>query len=369
MKILLAGGGTAGHINPAIAIAEYAVSADSSNKVLFVGKKGGMESRLVPQAGFDIRYTDVEGLRRSLSFANVTTGLKLVRAVSDCMKIIREFQPDVVVGTGGYVCAPAVIAANMKNIPTFIHEQNVFPGSAIKFLSKKSSITAISFEESKKYLSKAKNVVLTGNPVKPDIMKINHIDARAKLGIGDEKFVVAFGGSLGAKKINDVMTEYIAHINNRSDIRLCFATGMKNFDGVMSQLDAAGIVPGKNIDICRYIDNMDVIMNASDLVIARSGAITLSELAVLGKPSILVPSPNVTNNHQEYNARALADRGAAKMILEKDFDKESLISASDDILFGNGVAQTMSRKALAMGMPEATKQIYLELEKLAYNKQ
>ena len=138
MKILLAGGGTAGHINPAIAIAEYAVAADSSNEILFVGKGGGMESRLVPQAGFDIKYIDIEGMRRSLSFANVTTGLKLIRAVADCMKIIKDFQPDVVVGTGGYVCAPAVIAANMKKIPTFIHEQNVFPGSAIKFLSKKS---------------------------------------------------------------------------------------------------------------------------------------------------------------------------------------------------------------------------------------
>lgn len=365
MRILLAGGGTAGHINPAIAIAEYAVSADSHNKVLFVGKGGGMESRLVPQAGFDIKYIDIEGLRRSLSFANVTTGFKLIKAVADCMKIIKDFQPDVVVGTGGYVCAPAVIAANMKKIPTFIHEQNVFPGSAIKFLSKKSSVTAISFEESRKYLTKAKKVVLTGNPVKPDIMKISYSDARRKLDIGDEKFVVAFGGSLGAKKINDVMTEYIRHINNREGIRLCFATGMNNYDGVISQLAGAGIVPGKNIDICKYIDNMDVIMNASDLVIARSGAITLSELAVIGKPSILIPSPNVTNNHQEYNARALADCGAAKMILEKDFDIHSLISASEDILSADGVAEDMSRKALAIGKPDATAQIYSELVKLA----
>ena len=368
MKILLAGGGTAGHINPAIAIAEYAVAADSSNEILFVGKGGGMESRLVPQAGFDIKYIDIEGMRRSLSFANVTTGLKLIRAVADCMKIIKDFQPDVVVGTGGYVCAPAVIAANMKKIPTFIHEQNVFPGSAIKFLSKKSTVTAISFEESEKYLTKAKKVVLTGNPVKPDIMKTNYSHAREELGIGDEKFVVAFGGSLGAKKINDVMTEYIGHINNRTDIRLCFATGMKNYEGVMAQLAEAGIVPGKNVDVCKYIDNMDVIMNASDLVIARSGAITLSELAVLGKPSILIPSPYVTNNHQEYNARAMADRGAAAMILEKDFDIHSLISASEHILNSSVVSEDMSSKALAMGKPDATRQIYLEIEKLAYNR-
>ncbi len=368
MKILLAGGGTAGHINPAIAIAEYAVSSDSANKVLFVGKVGGMESRLVPQAGFDIKYIDIEGMRRSLSFANVTTGIKLIKAVADCMKIIKDFKPDVVVGTGGYVCAPAVIAANMKRIPTFIHEQNVFPGSAIKFLSKKSSVTAISFKESKYYLSKAKNVVLTGNPVKQDIMKINYRDARKKLGIGSEKFVVAFGGSLGAKKINDVMTEYIRHINNRSDIRLCFATGMKNYDGVMSQLGDAGVVPGANIDVCRYIDNMDVIMNGADLVIARSGAITLSELAVLGKPSILIPSPYVTNNHQEYNARAMADCGAARMIREKDFDIHSLLSEADDILYGAGVAETMSRKALAIGKPDATALIYGELKNLAYNR-
>lgn len=368
MKILLAGGGTAGHINPAIAIAEYAISADSATEVLFVGKRGGMESRLVPQAGFDIKYIDIEGLRRSLSFENVKTGFKLIRAVADCMKIIKDFKPDVVVGTGGYVCAPAVIAANMKGIPTFIHEQNVFPGSAIKFLSKKSAITAISFEESEKYLTSAKKLVLTGNPIKPDIMKITYSEARSKLGIGDEKFVVAFGGSLGAKKINDVITEYIGHINNRSDIRLCFATGMNNYDGVMSQLREAGIEPGKNVDVCRYIDNMDVIMNAADLVIARSGAITLSELCVIGKPSILVPSPYVTNNHQEYNARALADRGAAKMISEQDFDIHSLIEASEAILSDPTASEDMSRKALAIGKPDATEIIYRSLVDLAYNR-
>ena len=365
MNLIFTCGGTAGHINPAIAIAEYAIEADSSNKVLFVGKGGGMESRLVPQAGFDIEYIDIEGLRRSLSFANVTTAFKLVKAVSDCLNIIKKFKPDVVVGTGGYVCAPAVIAANMRKIPTLIHEQNVFPGSAIKFLSKKSTITAISFDESRKYLAKAKNVVVTGNPVKPDIMKSDYAKARAQLGIGDEKYVVAFGGSLGAKKINDVVMQYIQHINNSRDISLCFGTGVKNYDAVMSSLAHAGITPGANINICKYIDNMDVVLNAADVVIARSGAITLCELCVLGKPSVLIPSPNVTNNHQEYNARALSDNGAAAMILEKDFDIHTLVTNIDNILYGNGVSAAMSRKALSMGRPDATELIYNQLVTIA----
>ncbi|MBQ7901295.1 MAG: undecaprenyldiphospho-muramoylpentapeptide beta-N-acetylglucosaminyltransferase [Clostridia bacterium] len=364
MRILLAGGGTAGHINPAIAIAKYAISADSSNKVLFVGKKGGMESRLVPQEGFDIEYIDIVGLRRNVFFANFATAFKLVSSVIDCFKIIDNFRPDVVVGTGGYVCAPAVIAANLKKIPTLIHEQNVFPGSAIKMLSWKSTVTAISFDESKKYLTNAKNLVFTGNPVKPDIMNINYTDARARLGIGNEKYVVAFGGSLGAKKINDVIMQYIQHINNNPEIKLCFATGVNNYDGVIEELKQKGITPGDNICIRKYIDNMDVVMNAADVVIARSGAITLSELCVLGKPSILVPSPNVTNNHQEYNARALHDKNASAMILEKDFDIHTLVTNIDNILYGKGVSETMASNALALGNPDATELIYNQLIKI-----
>lgn len=361
MRILLTGGGTAGHINPAVAIAKYAVSMDNDTQILFVGKRGGMESRLVPAEGFDIKYVDVEGLVRKVSLSNVVTVIKLIEAVRETGKIIDEFKPDVVVGTGGYVCAPAIISANRKKIPTLIHEQNVFPGSAIKFLSKSSTVTAISFAETEKYLAKAKKIVFTGNPVRPNIMSINYDGAREALGIHKEKFIVAFGGSLGAKKINDVIIQYIEKINNKNGIRLCFATGVANYEGVMQSLKNKGVTPGGNIEIVRYIDNMDVVMNAADLVIARSGAITVSELCVLGKPSILVPSPNVTNNHQEYNARVLDDWDASVMILEKDFNADSLSENIDKILSNSAQSRIMSLNAKKIGTADATDIIYKQL--------
>lgn len=361
MRILLTGGGTAGHINPAVAIAKYAVSMDNDTQILFVGKRGGMESRLVPAEGFDIKYVDVEGLVRKVSLSNVVTMIKLIEAVRETGRIIDEFKPDVVVGTGGYVCAPAIIAANRKKIPTLIHEQNVFPGSAIKFLSKKSTVTAISFAETQKYLTGAKKVVFTGNPVRPNIMSINYDGARAALGLGREKFIVAFGGSLGAKKINDVIVQYIEKINGKDGVRLCFATGIANYEGVLQSLRAKGITPGDNIEIVKYINNMDVVMNAADLVIARSGAITVSELCVLGKPSILIPSPNVTNNHQEYNARVLDDRDASVMILEKDFNIDSLSTTVDRILRSASESRIMSINAKKIGIADATDIIYKQL--------
>lgn len=361
MRLLLTGGGTAGHINPAIAIAKYAQSVDKNCEILFVGKNGGMESRLVPAEGFNIEYVDVEGFSRKLGFSTVSTVLKLVGAIGKASKIIKDFKPDAVIGTGGYVCVPAVVAANRKGIPTLIHEQNVFPGSAIKMLSKKSTITAISFEESKKYLGAAKNVVLTGNPVRQSLLSIDRNSARKKLGIEpDEKYIVAFGGSLGAKKINEVISQYIAVINNKKGIKLCFATGINNYDAVINDIKKSGITIGDNIDIRKYIDNMDVVMNAADLVISRSGAITVSELCVLGIPSILVPSPYVTNNHQEFNARALSDKSASTMILEKDFNIESLLKEAEEILYGK--AQIMSVNAMEIGQSDATEIIYKQLK-------
>ena len=366
MRILLAGGGTAGHINPAVAIAKYAQSVSKDTEILFIGKTGGMEARLVPSEGFDIRFIEVEGLKRKITISNLVTAAKLVGACRKCSRIIKEFKPDVVVGTGRYVCAPAVNAANNKKIPTLIHEQNVFPGSAIKMLSKNSTVTAISFDESKRYLSGAKNIVFTGNPVRPNIMSGNYYNARTQLGVSDdEKFILAFGGSLGARKINEVVTDYVEKINGKVGTRLCFATGINNYDTVLNEIKARGITLKDNIQIVKYIDNMDVVMNAADLVIARSGAITISELCCLGKPSILVPSPNVTNNHQEFNARALHDRDASIMILEKDFTLDTLSGAVDKILGNASVCGRMQSNAKKLGSENATELIYKELVRIS----
>lgn len=364
MRVILSGGGTGGHINPALSIAGYIRNIEKDSDILFVGTKRGLESTLVPKENFPIKYVDVEGLKTSLSFKNIKSLMKFAKAISKCKKIIKDFKPDIVIGTGGYVCAPVVYAANKLGIPTIIHEQNVFPGSAIKFLSKKSSVTAISFDESRKYLKDAKEILTVGNPIRPAILEVDRNTSRDKLGLGDEKFIVVFGGSLGAKKINDVVAEYLASLND-DNIKVCFATGERDYDRVMEKLGAS---ISQNIDVRKYIHNMDEVLSAADLVICRSGAMTVSELCVLGRPSILIPSPNVTHNHQEYNARALSDIGAARIILEKDFDTDTLKREIENCFESEISLSAMSEKADSLKMTDASDMIYIKAKELIAKK-
>lgn len=364
MRILLAGGGTAGHINPGLAIADYACKKDADTKILFVGTEKGLESTLVPKAGYEIKYIKVSGLSKKLTVENMKALCNMLIAKRKCKKIIREFKPDIVVGTGCYVCAPAVMAANSMGIPTLIHEQNVFPGKAVKRLSKKSDITAISFEDSRKYFADAKRVLFTGNPIRPEIISCNRDYARNLFGLNDEKFVLVFGGSLGAEAINKVCIDYIKTLDKDSGVKLLFAPGERNYEKVMNELSNTDVSKNKNICIVPYIHNMDQAMNAADVVVCRSGAITVSELCALGKPAILVPSPNVTNNHQEYNARALSDNGAAITILEKDFCLETMKNAVDSILFDSKTAEDMKSKSISISSINALEIIHSEMKNL-----
>lgn len=364
MKILLAGGGTAGHINPALAIANYAAAKEPDTKVLFVGTERGLESTLVPKAGYDIKYIKVQGLSKKLTIDNLKSLYHMITAKGKCKKIIRDFAPDIVIGTGGYVCAPAVMAANSMGIPTIIHEQNVFPGSAIKLLSKKSTVTAISFEDSRKYLNDAKNILFTGNPIRPEILKANRSDARRTFGVDKEKLVLIFGGSLGAGVINSVALEYIGTLTASDNVKVLFATGQRNYDEVMKKASSLGIADLPFASIVPYIHNMDEAMNAADIAVCRSGAITVSELCALSKPAIFVPSPNVTNNHQEYNARAVSDNGGAITILERDFNLDSLVKALDSVLSDNSAMKQMSIQSQRISCVDALDIIYSKMREL-----
>lgn len=364
MRILLAGGGTAGHINPALAIAGYISEKEKDTKVLFVGTQKGLESTLVPSSGYDIEYVKVEGLGKKLTLENLKSFVHMLSAKSKCKKIIKKFKPDVVIGTGGYVCAPAVMAANSLKIPTLIHEQNVFPGSAIKLLSKSSSVTAISFDESRKYLDGAKSIILSGNPIRPSVLHCDREKARRIFDLSDDKMVLIFGGSLGADALNSVALEYISSLDQNQKIRVLFATGERNFDKVMKEAKKKNIQKNKKITIVPYIHNMDEAMNACDVVVCRSGAITVSEVCALSKPAIFVPSPNVTNNHQEYNARALSDSGAAITILEKDFSLKSLSSALDSVLNDEENCLKMQEESKKLGRVDALDIIYKKIKEL-----
>lgn len=361
MRVILAGGGTAGHINPALAIADAIVQNDKDAQILFVGTQRGLESTLVPKKNYNIEYIDVEGMKARLTLKNIIAGIKYVSAISKCKRLIREFKPDVVVGTGGYVCAPVVAAANALKIPTIIHEQNVFPGNAIKMLAKKSTVTAISFAESTRYLADANEILLTGNPLRAEILNADRASAREELGLGTEKYIVIFGGSLGAKTINDVACDYIENYGNNKNIRICIATGKYGYEDVSARITKEKY---PNVEVKQYIHNMDKVLSAADLVVCRSGAITVSEICALGVPSILVPSPNVTRNHQEYNARALSDNGAAITILEKDFNMQSLKIAADSIISDAKASDNMRAKARAMGKFNAADMIYNKMVKI-----
>ncbi len=364
MKVLLSGGGTAGHINPALAIADHIKSKNPDAEFLFIGTPRGLESTLVPKAGYNIEYVSVQGLSKKLTLANIKSFCNLITAKSKCKKIIKSFCPDIVIGTGGYVCAPSVMAANSMNIPTIIHEQNVFPGKAINMLSRKSTVTAISFEDSRKYLKDARNILFTGNPIRPEILTTSTSEARKAMGVGDEKLVLIFGGSLGADTINRVALEYISSLTENDRIKVIFATGERNYESVMKKAGEMKIPISPHADIVPYIHNMNEAMNAADIAVCRSGAITVSELSALAKPAVFVPSPNVTNNHQEHNARAISDRGGAITILEKDFNLSSLKSALDSVLFDDEAMKKMKHQSSLLGCVDALDIIYKKILEL-----
>lgn len=359
MRVLLTGGGTAGHINPAIAIANYIKEQDSESEFLFVGTQRGLEKTLVPKCGYDIKFINVMGLRRSLSAENIKVLINYLKSMRDAKRIIKDFKPDVVIGTGGYVCAPVVKSASALKIPTLIHEQNVFPGLAIKMLSKKADITAISFEETRSMMS-AKRMVLTGNPLRPDLFAVHDIDlVRAQYGFDEKPMVLMFGGSLGAEKMNEALVEMIIQ-GRTGEFNLIASTGERYFDAVMKKLSDAGINLEKqrNVKVLPYIYNMEEIFFAADVVVGRAGAITVSEITALGKAAVLIPSPYVAHNHQEYNARYLEKNGAAKVVLENEVSGKTVADKILSILKNKEELEKMQENSRNIGIADACKTIY-----------
>ncbi|MDD4378236.1 MAG: undecaprenyldiphospho-muramoylpentapeptide beta-N-acetylglucosaminyltransferase [Eubacteriales bacterium] len=366
MKILFAGGGTAGHINPALAIAKYISERNPDWDILFIGTKVGLEKELIPKEGFNIRYITVKGFKRKLSLDNFKTTACLFLGMIQAKKILSEYKPDIVIGTGGYVSGPVVFMASIMKIPTLIHEQNVFPGVTVKILSRFADVVAISFEESKRYLKVSKRIIHTGNPIREEILKADSEISRFALGLNSKPFIVAFGGSLGADKINETLIEYIQYIYEKDDVQLMFGTGKKQYRQVMERLHELGINLKKkpHIKVYPYIYNMDNALAAADLVVCRAGAITLSEITAIGKPSILIPSPNVTNNHQEYNARALEKQGASIVLTEDRLNGKMLYQQIETLLRDTKLLKGMGKHSKNMGITNATEKIYHILQDL-----
>ena len=348
MKVLFAAGGTGGHINPALAAAGDIRERFPDAEILFVGTKDKMEAKLVPAAGFDFVTIDIDGFYRQLTLENIKrdlqTASKLLHASSQAKAIIRKFQPDVVVGFGGYVSGPVVRAAIKLGVPTAIHEQNAYPGVTNKILAKKTDRVMLNVEKAAQFLQTKNPPIVTGLPVRGEMLRADRAISRAELGVRDDQvLVLSMGGSLGAEAINNAMVKLIAEHWQDDSIYFLHATGQYGL-WVPDQLRASGVDldNAKNVEIREYISDMDRCMSAADLVICRAGASSLSEIEALGKASILIPSPNVAENHQYHNAMALVEKNAARILEEKDYTPETM-----EQIFGELVADKTTREAIA----------------------
>ena len=332
MRILMTGGGTAGHINPALAIAEILKKQYPDAEFLFVGATGRMETQLVPAAGYPIRTVTVRGFQRRLSLKNIGRNIlavaNVVTASVASRNIVREFKPDLAVGTGGYVCGPVLREALRAGVPTAVHESNAFPGVTVKMLAKEGATVLLCSEDARRHLPADARVVVTGNPLRADFLSWDKAAARAELGLDNRPLVLSFGGSLGAARINEAMAEVLRRSREAGKLQHIHGAGKAGFAAMKEQLDRMGMpLQEGGITVREYIDDMPRCMAAADLVISRCGAMTLSELPAAGKPAILIPSPYVAENHQYHNAMVLVERGAAICIEEKDLTADTLWDA------------------------------------------
>ena len=360
MRVIIAGGGTAGHINPGIAVAKFIKQKDKNADILFIGTRRGLETKLVPREGFDLKLIKVRGFKRRLSLDTFAAVKELFQGLLEARKIIKEFKPDVVIGTGGYVCGPVLFNACRMKIPTLIHEQNAFPGVTNRILSRIVDAVAISFKESAQYFKYAKKLVYTGNPVRSEIIQADRQASRKRLDIGpNDTFVVIFGGSLGAERINATVVEMLKKYS--MDCKILFGTGNAQYESIAKELEG---VRSSSVLVVPYIYDMGSAMAAADLVICRAGAITCSELTALGVPSIMIPSPNVVANHQEYNARSLEKNGASVIILEKDLSGDILYDQMARLLKDKEQLNKMAKNAKKIGITNAAEKIYSIIDEL-----
>lgn len=360
MHILFAGGGTAGHINPALAVAGYIKERHPDAKISYIGTAEKLEAKLVPEKGYDFYTIDVAGFKRELTpkgiVHNISAVKKAVASSVSSKQILKTVKPDVVVGTGGYVSGPVLRAAQQLGIKTAIHEQNAFPGVTTKMLAPKADCVMLAMPEAEKYLKLKKKPVITGNPIRGELLKMDKITARKLLKLDNRPMILSFGGSLGARRINEAVAELIKRHNGTEKFYHIHGTGKSGYTTMLEALKDISL--SDMVTVREYINDMDICMAAADLVICRAGAITLGELQACGKPSILIPSPYVAENHQYHNAMTLKKNGAAEVIEEKDLTGESLIDAVSHLIENKPRLDNMGAAARKSAIIDANERIY-----------
>ena len=369
MKIIFSGGGTSGHVNPALNIAATIKKRYPDAEIMFVGTKHGIESTTVPKNGYPIEFVEVSGFSRKLTLKNIKAAYRAVTSVGKAKKIIKKFDPDLVIGTGGYVSWPTVKAASKLKIPTLIHEQNAFPGVTTKMLSKCADRICISFDGSEKFFddSVKEKLILTGNPIIVD--NISREEAREKLGIPkDEPYVLSYGGSMGARKVNELSYELKERLTVPNHILHSHAIGRVGFDEFSALAKEKGFDKKDNLMISEYIYDMALRQAAADVIVCRAGAMTLAELAIRGRAAILIPSPHVTEDHQYKNARLLADAGAAMVFRETEIDGKILADTVRELLENKNKRIRMEESIKKFAMPDSAELIADNALSLVKNK-
>ena len=365
MKVIFTCGGTAGHVNPALAMAGLLRERKPDSEVLFIGARRGLERRLIEEAGWPFRSVEISSFHRSMRPAeirhNIVSLQNLIRSPREAGVLLDEFPADLVMGTGGYASYPMILAASRRGIPTAIHESNAIPGLTTRLLEPHADLIMVGFEECRKNYRHPEKVLVTGTPVRGDFFSLTRAQAKEKLGIGDGRpLVVSFWGSLGAAAMNRQMVEFIALERMERPFHHIHGAGTVGFAQMEKDLAAAGLEPSgmPDVDVREYISDMAVVMRAADLVICRAGASTISELTALGAPAIIVPSPNVANNHQEHNARVLSDAGGAVLLLEKDCGGQLLYKTARSILSDPDRRRAKAAAMAKLGTIDAAERIY-----------
>ena len=374
MKVMFSGGGSGGHISPALAMADIIKMNIPDVEIAFVGTPKGIENSLIPQAGYKLYHVEVEGIRRKISVENARALYLAFTSIGKAKKVIKEFGPDIVIGTGGYACWPALSAAAEMGIPTLVHESNAIPGMAVRKLQNKVDVVLTNFESTAELLSPTANVVNVGNPLRAACSTISKAEARARLGIdeGVKLVTLSFGGSLGAPAINRAACEMMAHFAKDKRAVKCFHVGGKRYyENACNFFAAYDLERDNRFVLMEYTSDLPLYMAAADVVICRAGAMTLTEIARMGKASIIIPSPNVADNHQYKNAKALSDENAAIVISEDELNSDGkcrVCECVDKLYEDERYREALSNNIRGFAKDDVEKNIFEAIEKVLHKK-
>ena len=364
MRVIVTGGGSGGHIYPAIAIADKIKEKEPDAEILYMGNDLGLEKDIVPGTGYALELVTARWLDRKSVIELALTGMVTARGVLQALKIMRKFKPDVVIGTGGFVCVPVLFAGHLYGAKCYLHEQNAYPGVANRVLEKFVDKVFLGFPDAAEFFKEPKKHVNAGNPVRERFYNVDKAAARERLGIPKDDFVIfSFGGSQGAEKINEVGFDLMEAVNGHKGVTYIFGTGSQYYDEILDKAKDKNIEIQPNIMVKSYINDIQYYLGAADLIISRAGALSVAESTVCGRALLLIPSPNVTGNHQYYNAKSVADHGGAILLEEKDLTSEKLIAEVMRLWNQPELLEEMGRASKACAPLDACEMIYTEIKK------